>query len=101
MSLQTNEQEACQHANEAKDKLKVVVAKAREDAMELGWLHPTLGLAWRALENEQKSKEEVKGLATALPGDVGVLWREKIVLEEQVKGDTLVTFLLDVCNQFF
>ena len=35
-SLQTKEQEAHQHANEAEDKLKAVVAKAREDVMELG-----------------------------------------------------------------
>ena len=35
-SLQTKEREACQHTDEAEDKLKVVVAKAREDAVELG-----------------------------------------------------------------
>ena len=35
-SLQTKEREARQHANEAEDKLKVVVAKTREDAVELG-----------------------------------------------------------------
>ena len=57
---------------------------------------PTLG----ALESEQKLKEEAEGLATALAGDVGVLQREKTVLEEQVKGDALVTFLLDVCIWF-
>ena len=37
-------------------------------------------------------KEEAKGLATALARDVGVLQREKTVLEEQVKGEALVTF---------
>ena len=36
VSLQTKEQEARQHADEAKEKLKVVVAKAKEDATELG-----------------------------------------------------------------
>ena len=36
MSLQTKEREAYQHADEAKDNLKAVVAKAGEDAMELG-----------------------------------------------------------------
>ena len=35
VSLQTKEREARQQANEAKDKLKVVVTKAREDAVEL------------------------------------------------------------------
>ena len=35
-SLQTKEREAHQHADEAEDKLKAVVTKAREDAMELG-----------------------------------------------------------------
>ena len=52
------------------------------------------------LQNEQKLKEEVEGLAAALVGDVGVLQREKTVLEEQVKGEALVTSLLDVCSQF-
>ena len=45
-----------------------------------------------ALENEQKLKEEAEGLAATLAGDVGVLQREKTVLEEQVKGEALVTF---------
>ena len=45
-------------------------------------------------------KEEAKGLATALAWDVGVLQREKTDLEGQVKGDALVTFLLDVCIRF-
>ena len=36
VSLQTKEREARQHADEAKDKLKAVVAKAGEDATELG-----------------------------------------------------------------
>ena len=45
-------------------------------------------------------KEEAKGLAAALAGDVRVLQREKTVLEEQVKGEALVTFLLDVCSRF-
>ena len=44
-------------------------------------------------------KEEAEGLATALVRDVGVLQREKTVLEEQVKGEALVTFLLDICNR--
>ena len=35
-SLQTKEWEACQQTDEAEDKLKAVVAKAREDATELG-----------------------------------------------------------------
>ena len=35
-SLQTKEQEACQHADEADYKHKVAVAKAGEDAVELG-----------------------------------------------------------------
>ena len=35
-SLQTKEQEAHQHAAETEDKLKAMVAKAGEDAMELG-----------------------------------------------------------------
>ena len=84
-----------------------MVTKVGEDAAELGRLHPALDLAHqesadarRALENEQKLKEEAKGLATALAGDVGVLQREKMVLEEQVKGEALVTFLLDVCSRF-
>ena len=72
-SLQTKEQEAHQHANEAKDKLKVVVAKAREDVTELGRLRPALDLAWRMLKSEQKSKEEAEGLAAALARDVGML----------------------------
>ena len=45
-------------------------------------------------------KEEAEGLAAALVGDVGVLQREKTVLEEQVKGEALVTFLLDVSSRF-
>ena len=52
VSLQTKEREARQHADEAEDKLKAMVAKAGEDATELGRLHPALDLAWRALENE-------------------------------------------------
>ena len=79
-SLQTKEREAHQHADEAEDKLKAVVAKAKEDAAELGRLHLALDLArqestdaWRVLENEQKLKEEAEGLAAALAGDVGVL----------------------------
>ena len=43
-------------------------------------------------------KEEAKGLATALARDVGVLQMEKSVLEEQLRGKALVTFLLDVCS---
>ena len=35
-SFQTKEQEAHQHTDEAEDKLKVAVAKAGEDAVELG-----------------------------------------------------------------
>ena len=35
-SLQTKEREARQHTNEAEDKLKAMVAKAKEDAAELG-----------------------------------------------------------------
>ena len=99
-SLQTKEREAHQHADEAKDKLKVVVAKAEEDAMELERLLPALDLARRTLENELKSNKEAKGLAAALAGDVGMVQREKTVLEEQVKGVAMVTFLLDVCNRF-
>ena len=72
-SLQTKEWEAHQHADEAEDKLKVAVAKAGEDAKELGRLHLGLVLARRTLKNEQKSKEEAKGLATTLARDVGVL----------------------------
>jgi len=79
-SLQTKEREAHQHADEAEDKLKAVVTKAGKDAAELGRLHPELDIsrqesadARRALENEQKLKEEAKGLAAALAGDVGVL----------------------------
>ena len=71
-----------------------MVAKAGEDAAELGRLRPVLDLARRALESEQKSKEEAEGLAAALAGDVGVLQREKTVLEEQVNGEALVIFLL-------
>ena len=41
-----------------------MVAKAREDDLDL---------AQRMLENEQKLKEEAKGLAAALAGDVCVL----------------------------
>jgi len=73
VSLQTKEREAHQHADEAEDKLKAVVAKARKDATELGRLRPALDLARRALKNEQKSKKEAKSLATALARDVGVL----------------------------
>jgi len=79
-SLQTKEQEARLHADEAKDKLKAMVAKAGEDAAELGRLCPALDLArqestdaWRMLKNEQKLKEEIEGLDTALVRDVGVL----------------------------
>ena len=50
-----------------------MVTKAGEDATELGRLRPVLDLAQCTLENEQKSKEEAEGLATALAGDVGVL----------------------------
>ena len=84
----------------AEDKLKAVVAKAKEDAAELGRLRPALDLARCMLGNEQKSKEEAKGLAVALAKDVGVLLREKTVLEEQVEGEALVTFLLDACSRF-
>ena len=98
MSLQTKEREARQHADEAEDKLKATVAKAGEDVIELGRLRSTLDLARCALENEQKSKEEAEGLAAAMAGDVGVLQREKTVLEEQVKSEALVTFLLNVCS---
>ena len=80
MSLQTKERDARQHTDEAEDKLKVVVAKAGEDATELGRLRPALDLAHqestdarRVLENEQKLKEEAKGLAAALARDVGML----------------------------
>ena len=52
------------------------------------------------LESEQKSKEEAMGLATTLVGDVGVRQREKMVLEEQQKGEALVTFLLGVRSRF-
>ena len=52
------------------------------------------------LENELKSNKEAKGLAAALAGDVGMVQREKTVLEEQVKGEALVTFLLDICSWF-
>ena len=79
-SLQTKEREAHQHADEAEDKLKVVVAKAEEDVVKLGQLRLALDLAHqestdarRTLENEQKLKEEAEGLATALAEDVGVL----------------------------
>ena len=44
--------------------------------------------------------EEAKGLDTALARDVGMLQRENTVLEEQVKGEALVTFLLDVYSLF-
>ena len=84
-----------------------MVTKVIEDAVELGRLRPALDLAYQesanarcALKNEQKLKEEAKGLATALGGDVGVLQREKTVLEKQVKGEALVTFLLDVFSRF-
>ena len=77
-----------------------MVTKAGEDATELGRLRQVLDLAQCTLENEQKSKEEAEGLAATLAGDVGVLQREKTVLEEQVKGDALVTILLDVCSRF-
>ena len=72
-SLQTKEWEARQHADEAEDRLKAAVAKADEDAMELGRLRSALDLAQRALKSEQKSKEEAEGLATGLAKDVGVL----------------------------
>ena len=65
-----------------------------EDATELGRLCLALDLARRALKNERKSKEEAEGLAAALARDVGALQREKTVLEEQVNGEALVTFLL-------
>ena len=52
VSLQTKEREAHQHTDEAKDKLKAVVAKAGEDATELGRLCPALDLARCALGNE-------------------------------------------------
>ena len=99
-SLQTKEWEARQHTDEAKDKLKAMVAKAGEDVVELGLLHLALDLAQHMLESEQKSKEEAEGLAAALARDVGMLQREKTVLKEQVKGEALVTFLLDVCSRF-
>ena len=72
-SLQTKEREARQHADEAEDKLKAAVAKGVEDAMELGRLCLALDLARHALKNDQKSKEQAKGLATALARDVGAL----------------------------
>ena len=72
-SLQTKEREAHQHTDEAEDKLKVVVAKAGEDAVELEQLCPALDLARCTLKNEQKSKKEVEGLAATLAGDVGML----------------------------
>ena len=77
-----------------------MVAKAGEDVVELGLLHLALDLAQHMLESEQKSKEEAEGLAAALARDVGVLQREKMVLEEQVKGVVLVTFFIDVPSQF-
>ena len=46
-------------------------------------------------------KEEAEGLAAALARDVGMLQREKTVLKEQVKGEALVTFLLDVLQSVF
>ena len=79
-SLQTKEQEACQHIDEADDKLKVVVAKAEEDVVEHGRLCLALDLAHQEstdarcpLKNEQKLNEEAEGLAAAVAGDVGVL----------------------------
>ena len=66
VSLQTKEREARQHADEAEDKLKAMVAKAGEDVTELGQLRLALDLARRALKNERKSKEEAEGLAAAL-----------------------------------
>ena len=59
-----------------------------------------LDLARCELKNEQKSKEEAKGLATTLAEDVGTLQREKMVLEEQVNGEALVTFLVVVQSRF-
>ena len=53
------------------------------------------------VESEQKLKEEVEGQAATLAEDVGVLQREKAVLKEQVKGEALVTFLLDIRSQFY
>ena len=50
-----------------------MVAKVGEDAVELRRLRPALDLARCELKNEQKSKEEAKGLATILARDVGVL----------------------------
>ena len=44
-SLQTKEREARQHTDEAEDKLKAMVAKAGEDATELGRLRLALNLA--------------------------------------------------------
>ena len=106
-SLQTKELEVRQHVGEAEDKLKAMVTKAREDATELGRLCLALDLARqesadarRALKNKRKLKDKAEGLAAALPEDVGVLQREKTVLEEQVKGEALVTFLFDVCSRF-
>ena len=61
-NLQTKEQEAHQHTDEAEDKLKVAVAKAGEDATELGRLRLALDLARRVLKNEWKSKEKAEGL---------------------------------------
>ena len=79
-SLQTKEWEARQHADEAEDKLKAMVGKDGEDAMELGRLRLALDLARqesvdarRPLKNEQKLKEEAEGLAASLAGDIGVL----------------------------
>ena len=45
-------------------------------------------------------KEEAEGLAAALAGDVGMLQREKLVLEEQLEGEALVIFLLDIRSWF-
>ena len=48
---------------EKNKRLKAAVAKADEDAMELGRLRSALDLARRALKNKQKSKEEAEDLA--------------------------------------
>ena len=57
--------------------------------------------ARRTLKNEQKLMEEAEVLAATLAGDVGMLQREKTVLEEQVKGEALVTFSVNIQSRFF
>ena len=53
-SLQNKEREARQHANEAEDKLKAMVAKVGEDAMELGLLRSALDLARQESTNARR-----------------------------------------------